>query len=114
MEPRDLSIRDALRLMRNGELKAEALVSSCLERIRSREQSVHAWVEVADERSALTRLAAAGVRVSPGAPFMVSPSGSSHVRVTTGQLDEHDTDLLQHVISSLAAAARAEPTLRGV
>lgn len=75
---------------------------------------INAWVEVADERSALTRLAAAGVRVSPGAPFMVSPSGSSHVRVTTGQLDEHDTDLLQHVISSLAAAARAEPTLRGV
>jgi len=50
MEPRDLSIRDALRLMRNGELKAEALVLSCLERIRSREPSIHAWVEVAEEK----------------------------------------------------------------
>ncbi len=51
MEPRDLSIRDALRLMRNGELKAEALVLSCLERIRSREPSVHAWAEVAEEKA---------------------------------------------------------------
>ncbi len=51
MEPRDLSIRDALRLMREGELKAEELILSCLARIRSREQSIHAWVEVAEEKA---------------------------------------------------------------
>ncbi|OPY92382.1 MAG: Glutamyl-tRNA(Gln) amidotransferase subunit A [Syntrophaceae bacterium PtaU1.Bin231] len=50
-EPRDLSIRDALRLLRKGELRAEELVLSCLKRIRSREQSVHAWVEVAEEKA---------------------------------------------------------------
>jgi DNA-binding transcriptional MocR family regulator len=75
---------------------------------------INAWVEVADERSALITLAACGVRVSPGTPFMVTPGGGHHVRVTTGLLDEHDGALLQHVISSLASAARAEPTLRGV
>ena len=75
---------------------------------------INAWVEVSDERSALITLAALGVRVSPGSPFMVDGGPSSHVRVTTGVLDEHDSDQLQHVITALAAAAKAGPTLRGV
>jgi DNA-binding transcriptional MocR family regulator len=75
---------------------------------------INAWVEVGDERSALITLAALGVRVSPGSPFMVDGGPSSHVRVTTGVLDEHDSAQLQHVISALAAAAKAGPTLRGV
>jgi hypothetical protein len=45
---------------------------------------------------------------------MVGGSPSTHVRVTTGVLDEHDVDQLQYVITSLAAAAKAGPTLRGV
>jgi DNA-binding transcriptional MocR family regulator len=77
-------------------------------------EGINAWVEVADERSALITLAALGIRVSPGSPFMVGGAPSRHVRVTTGILDEHDPDQLQHVISALAAAAGAEPTLRGV
>ncbi len=77
-------------------------------------EGINAWVEVADERSALITLAALGIRVSPGSPFMVDGAPSRHVRVTTGILDEHDPDQLQHVISALAAAAKAEPTLRGV
>jgi DNA-binding transcriptional MocR family regulator len=77
-------------------------------------EGINAWVEVADERSALITLAALGVRVSPGSPFMVAGTPSTHVRVTTGVLDEHDAAQLQHVISSLAAAAKAGPTLRGV
>jgi len=75
---------------------------------------INAWVEVLDERAALIALAAMGVRVSPGAPFMVAGTPSNHIRVTTGVLDEHDVDQLQHVISALAAAAKAGPTLRGV
>jgi DNA-binding transcriptional MocR family regulator len=75
---------------------------------------INAWVEVVEERAALITLAALGVRVSPGAPFMVTATPSNHVRVTTGVLDEHDTELLQHVITALATAAKAGPTLRGV
>lgn len=82
---------------------------------------INAWVEVQDERAALITLAALGVRVSPGSPFIVpgthgtGPSTApQHVRVTTGVLDEHDPDQLQHVISALATAAKAGPTLRGV
>jgi DNA-binding transcriptional MocR family regulator len=75
---------------------------------------INAWVEVVEERAALITLAALGVRVSPGAPFMVTATPSNHVRVTTGVLDERDTELLQHVITALATAAKAGPTLRGV
>jgi DNA-binding transcriptional MocR family regulator len=75
---------------------------------------INAWVEVADERAALIALAAMGVRVAPGAPFMVAPSDKAHVRVTTGQLHENNVEQLQGVILALAAAAGAGPTLRGV
>jgi len=77
-------------------------------------EGINAWVEVTDERSALITLAALGIRVSPGAPFMVDGSPSRHVRVTTGILDEQDPSQLQHVISALATAAKTEPSLRGV
>jgi Asp-tRNA(Asn)/Glu-tRNA(Gln) amidotransferase A subunit family amidase len=52
-KPRELSICDALNLMRKGELKAEDLVLSCLDRIRLREDTIHAWVEVAEEKALL-------------------------------------------------------------
>lgn len=45
-EPRDLTIGEAVAGMRAGNLTAEALVASCLERIRSRDTKVRAWVEV--------------------------------------------------------------------
>lgn len=76
---------------------------------------INAWVRVEDERVALVTLAAMGIRVSPGSPFMVRPeTGVGHVRVTTGVLDEHDTDLLAHVIDALATASHMAPSLRGV
>lgn len=81
---------------------------------------INAWVEVQDERAALVTLAALGVRVSPGSPFIVpavhgAPTSSAqYVRVTTGLLNEQDPVQLQHVISSLATAAKCGPTLRGV
>lgn len=79
---------------------------------------INAWVEVESERTALVTLAAMGIRVSPGSPFVVpgeqSRGGVEHVRVTSGLLDEHDHEQVQHVIGALAAAATAGPTLRGV
>jgi aspartyl-tRNA(Asn)/glutamyl-tRNA(Gln) amidotransferase subunit A len=45
-EPREWTIREALERMKSGELTAERLLESCLERIRGREETVHAWVEV--------------------------------------------------------------------
>jgi DNA-binding transcriptional MocR family regulator len=63
---------------------------------------INAWLSVADERSAVVHLAAAGIRVAAGSPFEATEKGSS-VRVTVGHLrDDFDS-----VASSLAAAARA-------
>jgi len=45
-EPRELSIAAAIHLIRRGDLTAQELVKSCLERIHQREGTIHAWVEV--------------------------------------------------------------------
>ena len=63
-EPRDLTLYRAAEEMRRGRLTAEALVTSCLERIESREGTVHAWVnlyveEALEEARACDRAAAA-------------------------------------------------------
>jgi Asp-tRNA(Asn)/Glu-tRNA(Gln) amidotransferase A subunit family amidase len=50
-EPRELTIVDAVNRMRKGELKAEDLVVSCLERIHRREGVVRAWVAVYEKQA---------------------------------------------------------------
>lgn len=50
-QPRDLSIVQAAQLMRQGEITAEALVMSCLERIETREPEIQAWVYVDREHA---------------------------------------------------------------
>jgi DNA-binding transcriptional MocR family regulator len=82
--------------------------------LTSRGDGINAWVRVADERAAIVALAGMGIRVSPGAPFMVSERPARHIRVTTGLLDEQDPDHLGEVIAALATAAGMEPSLRGV
>ena len=49
--PRDLTIKDAARQMRKGELTAQALIESCLERIHDRGDIVRAWVEVYEKEA---------------------------------------------------------------
>ncbi len=51
-EPRELTIAESLRRMGDRKLTAEALMESLLERIRAREGTIHAWVEI-DEANAL-------------------------------------------------------------
>ncbi len=75
---------------------------------------INAWVRVGDEREALLNLAAQGIKVAPGTPFMIERNGSDYVRVTTGLLDEEDAHQLDHVITALAGAARASSTQRGI
>ncbi|HWM20415.1 MAG TPA: aminotransferase class I/II-fold pyridoxal phosphate-dependent enzyme [Ilumatobacteraceae bacterium] len=52
---------------------------------------INLWMRVADERRALLRLAACGIGVAPGGPFMVRPDGD-HVRVTVGLVNESDAE----------------------
>lgn len=68
---------------------------------------INLWVAVADERSALVSMAARGVGVAPGEPFLVRPDGD-HVRVTVGLIGGTD----QHVVAvadHLAEAAGGRP-----
>jgi len=64
---------------------------------------INIWVPVADETSAVARLAAQGIGVAPGSPFAVGPGQAPHIRVTAGLLpDGYDT-----VAAAIAAAARS-------
>lgn len=65
---------------------------------------LNAWVPVADERSALVHLAANGIRVAPGGPFMVGEEAGQPqaVRVTVAPL----RDGIDDVARILATAAQ--------
>lgn len=75
---------------------------------------INAWVEVADERSALIALAAQGVKVAPGTPFLLERGSRDYVRITTGLLHEDDADQWQRVLEAVAVAAQATSALRGI
>lgn len=64
---------------------------------------INAWLPVADERSALVQLAAAGIRVAPGAPFQLGDQ-PPHVRVTVGVVPVESAPA---VATALAAATVA-------
>lgn len=63
---------------------------------------INLWMRVQDERNAVVQLAAAGIRVASGTPFLSSPGGQ-FIRVTVGQVP-HDFD---NVGALLATASRA-------
>lgn len=50
-EPRDLSLADAARLIRAGQLQSEELLRSCLARIEEREEQVQAWATLHAEEA---------------------------------------------------------------
>jgi len=61
---------------------------------------INAWLPVPDERDAIVRLAASGIRVAGGSPFLAA-EGGSFIRVTAGALPED----IAPVAAALAAAA---------
>jgi len=75
---------------------------------------INTWVEVTNERAALVALAAQGVKVAPGSPFVLEGDGRDHVRVTTGLLHEDDTQQWQRVLDALVLAAQAASAPRGI
>jgi DNA-binding transcriptional MocR family regulator len=63
---------------------------------------INLWMRVEDERAAVVQLAAAGIRVAAGTPFLSAPGGQ-FIRVTAGLLrDDFDA-----VAAQLADASRA-------
>ncbi|TFC06495.1 aminotransferase class I/II-fold pyridoxal phosphate-dependent enzyme [Cryobacterium adonitolivorans] len=78
---------------------AEALTGFGLPLARA--DGINAWVPVADERDALVRLAASGIRVAGGSPFLAVDRSEAFIRVTAGAL----TDDVLPVARAIAAAA---------
>jgi aspartate/methionine/tyrosine aminotransferase len=68
---------------------------------------INLWVAVEDERSAVVGLAARGVGVAPGGPFLVRPD-SDHIRVTVGLLadDAQLADVSEHIAAAATSHAR--------
>ena len=64
---------------------------------------LNTWIEVEDERHALVQLAASGIRVTGGAPYLSSQDNRQFVRVTGGVL----RDDFAEVADALAAGAPA-------
>ncbi len=63
---------------------------------------INLWMEVADERSAVVALAARGIGVAPGEPFLVRPD-DDHLRVTVGLVagpDDHVIEVARHLASA--------------
>lgn len=58
---------------------------------------VNLWIDVQDERTALITLAAAGIRVNPGGPFIAAPLAGDHIRVTTGILADGIEEVADHI-----------------
>ena len=65
---------------------------------------INQWIPVADERSTTIALAAQGIGIAPGAPFLVRPDGD-HVRITIGLVGE--VDAIATLADQVAAADRA-------
>jgi DNA-binding transcriptional MocR family regulator len=62
---------------------------------------LNTWIEVGDERHALVQLAASGIRVTGGSPYLSAPDERQFVRVTVGML----RDDFDGVSGALAAVA---------
>jgi len=67
----------------------------------ARADGINAWVPVADERDAIVRLAATGIRVAGGSPFLATDRPQAFIRVTAGALPD---DVLP-IARAIAAAA---------
>jgi DNA-binding transcriptional MocR family regulator len=87
----------------------DALVALGIEVVQG--DGINTWLPVADERDAIVQLAASGIRVSAGSPFIATDlvlpgqqpqAMQPHVRVTVGAL----TDDIELVAQALANAAR--------
>ncbi|TFC53065.1 aminotransferase class I/II-fold pyridoxal phosphate-dependent enzyme [Cryobacterium sp. TMB3-1-2] len=69
----------------------------------ARADGINAWVPVADERDAIVRLAASGIRVAGGSPFLAVDRSEAFIRVTAGALVD---DMVPVARAIVAAAGR--------
>jgi DNA-binding transcriptional MocR family regulator len=66
---------------------------------------INMWLPVEDQQFAMVTLAAHGIAVAPGAPFLVSPGAPDHIRVTVG-LVRDGFDELARIFASAAGSVQ--------
>jgi DNA-binding transcriptional MocR family regulator len=71
------------------------------------DDGINLWMEVADQQVAMLSLAAHGVAVAPGAPFMVTPLPADHVRITVGLVRDGFDELADLLAAAAGAGAKA-------
>ena len=111
---RDPGTVDVLAAARSAYARRRATVSKVLAHHQvpvTGGDGINLWMQVDDERAAVVALAARGIGVAPGAPFMVNPD-RDHLRVTVGLLDGDD-DHVADVAEQLATAAGHAPARTG-
>jgi Asp-tRNA(Asn)/Glu-tRNA(Gln) amidotransferase A subunit family amidase len=105
-----LSARQAARMIRDGSLSAEELVRDCLERIKAREETIHAWSAI-DPEAALSHARALDRLGSLTGPLHGIPVGVKDVFDTRELPTEHGSPIYKgwQPMSDAAcvAAARA-------
>ncbi|MFG1604065.1 PLP-dependent aminotransferase family protein [Actinoplanes sp. NPDC049265] len=72
------------------------------------DDGINLWLTVHDQQQALVTLAAHGISVAPGAPFLVTPPATDHVRVTVGLV----ADGFDELATILASAAQRSDNRR--
>lgn len=71
-------------------------------------EGLNLWIPVDDERRALIHLAAEGIRVAPGTPFVVGTPETDHIRVTIAPLDTDFADVGRAIATAAAPFRREE------
>jgi DNA-binding transcriptional MocR family regulator len=88
-----------------------AALTSCLTELGvgySGTDGINLWVDVPDEHAALLSLAAQGIGVAAGTPFVVSHGAADHVRVTISSLAAGHDEIAGHLaVAAEAPAGRA-------
>jgi DNA-binding transcriptional MocR family regulator len=79
---------------------------------------INMWVPVDDQQVAMVALAGHGVAVAPGTPFLVSPAGGDHVRLTVGLVRDGFEELADILVEAAGpgsggSGSRARPHPRG-
>lgn len=77
------------------------------------DDGINMWLTVADQQVAMLTLAAHGVAVAPGAPFLVQPLGSDHIRLTVGLVRDGFSELADLLAEAASPADRGSGRRNG-
>ena len=100
--PERLSAVDALARIRQGDLSVEALARACLERIRARDDAVHAWAYINAEQ--VLEQARAHDRAGPRGPLFGLPVGIKDVFLTRDMPTQYNSPLYEGFSGGVDAA----------